>query len=231
MDLIDELLEIAGCSPLMEMAYPVNFSLEEFASIPSFKGRIAYCEQRLERLGSGTSRIAYKVDDEKCLKIAKNQKGIAQNIHEAHSILNRYDIGATVYNYDENSLWVEMQLARKCTKPEFKRIMGVSFDDMTSFAWACYVRRNPRNADIASSFISNPNIEKWVYDNEGVDSRADWLLNLETVVGDFDPSMGVLSDLTYVRNWGIVKENGKEKCVIIDDGLDEAIIKKIYLGD
>lgn len=74
MDLIDELLEIAGCSPLMEMAYPVNFSLEGFASIPSFKGRIAYCEQRLERLGSGTSRIAYKVDDEKCLKIAKKSK-------------------------------------------------------------------------------------------------------------------------------------------------------------
>lgn len=228
MNLIDELLEIAGCSPLMEMAYPANFSLEEFASISSFKGRIAYCEQRLQRLGSGTSRIAYKVDEEKCLKIAKNQKGIAQNIHEARSILDRYDIGATVYEYDENGLWVEMQLARKCTKPEFKQIMGVSFGDMSSFAWACYVRRNPHNAVIASSYITNPNIEKWVYDNEGTDARANWLLNLETFVGDFDPSMGVLRDVTSIRNWGIVKENGKEKCVIIDDGLDEAIAKEFY---
>lgn len=228
MNLIDELLEIAGCSPLLEMAYPTNFSLEEFASISSFKGRIAYCEQRLQRLGSGTSRIAYKVDEEKCLKIAKNQKGIAQNIHEAHSILDRYDIGATVYEYDENGLWVEMQLARKCTKPEFKQIMGISFGDMASFAWACYARRNPHNTNITSSFITNPNIEKWVYDNEGIDARADWLLNIETFVGDFDPSMGVLGDVTSIRNWGIVKENGKEKCVIIDDGLDEAIAKEFY---
>lgn len=228
MNLIDELLEIVGCSPLMEMAYPTNFSLKEFASISSFKGRIAYCEQRLQRIGSGSSRIAYKVDEEKCLKLPRIKKGIAQNIHEARSILDQYGIGATVYEYDENGLWVEMQLARKCTKPEFKQIMGVSFGDMSSFAWASYARRNPRNADIASSFISNPNIEKWVYDNEGIDARADWLLNLETFVGDFDPSMGVLRDVTSIRNWGIVKENGKGKCVIIDDGLDEAIAKEFY---
>lgn len=109
--------------------------------------------------------------------------------------------------------------------------MGVSFDDMVSFAWARYAQRNPRNADIASSFISNLNIEKWVYDNKDADARADWLVNFATFVEDFDPSMGVLSDLTYVRNWGIVRENGKEKCAIIDDGLDEAIIKELYLGD
>jgi hypothetical protein len=75
MDLINELLELAGCQTLTEMAYPTNFSLEEFSQIRSFKGRVDYCEQRLQRLGSGSSRIAYKVDDEKCLKIAKNQKG------------------------------------------------------------------------------------------------------------------------------------------------------------
>ena len=228
MDLIEELLELAGCQTLTEMAYPTNFSLEEFSQIRSFKGRVDYCEQRLQRLGSGSSRIAYKVDDEKCLKIAKNQKGIAQNIHEARSILDQYGIGATVYEYDENGLWVEMQLARKCTKPEFKRIMGISFDDMTSFAWASFARRNPHNKIILPVFIKNRSIEKWVYDNEGSDSRADWLLNFESFVGDFNPSMGVLRDVTSIRNWGIVKENGKEKAVIIDDGLDEAIAKEFY---
>ena len=67
---------------LKEMAYPTSFNMEEFKSIRSFADRVKYCEQRLKKLGAGSSRRVYQIDNEKCLKLAKNGKGIGQNIEE-----------------------------------------------------------------------------------------------------------------------------------------------------
>ena len=64
------------------MAYPVSFNMDEFKGIRSFADRVKYCENRLKKLGAGTSRRVYQIDNEKCLKLAKNRKGIAQNIEE-----------------------------------------------------------------------------------------------------------------------------------------------------
>lgn len=71
-------LEMAGVEePLEEMAYPTNFNFVELDSMRTFAERKRYCEERLQQIGVGSSRIAYKVDNEKVLKLAKNKKGIA----------------------------------------------------------------------------------------------------------------------------------------------------------
>ena len=62
-----------------EMAYPVSFNMDEFKMLKTFAARIKYCQARLQRISSGSSRIVYKIDNEKVLKLAKNRKGIAQN--------------------------------------------------------------------------------------------------------------------------------------------------------
>ena len=69
-------------SLVSEMAYPATFDMSVFKSLNSFQSRIEYCASRLKRLGAGSSRIVYQIDDEKCLKLAKNQKGVAQNLAE-----------------------------------------------------------------------------------------------------------------------------------------------------
>ena len=48
---------------IKEMAYPSNFNMEIFKSIKSFKDRINYCKERLSRIGAGSSRIVYAIDD------------------------------------------------------------------------------------------------------------------------------------------------------------------------
>ena len=57
-----------------EMAYPASFNMEEFKNCNSFAARVRYCQARLPRISSGSSRIVYKIDDEKVLKLAKNAK-------------------------------------------------------------------------------------------------------------------------------------------------------------
>lgn len=57
-----------------------GFSFETLTSLSSYKKRIAYCKQMLgQPIGNGSSRIVFQISDERVLKVAKNQKGIAQN--------------------------------------------------------------------------------------------------------------------------------------------------------
>jgi len=98
--------------------YPSSFDMEEFKKLTSFAARIRYCEEHLQRISSGSSRIVYKIDDEKVLKLAKNKKGLAQNEIEV-MYGQSYDLESTVahvFEHDENYLWVEMELARKVRK-------------------------------------------------------------------------------------------------------------------
>ena len=121
-----------------EMAYPSGWNLDEFERIRSFAGKARYCEMYLQRIASGTGRIVYKVDDNKALKLAKNQKGIEQNRVEAgDAYRNRaYDIFAGIYEAADDYSWIEMQLARKATPADFKKFTGYPFKVMQ--AWVCY---------------------------------------------------------------------------------------------
>ena len=113
----------------MKEDYPSSFSMDEFKKLTSFAKRIVYCQEHLQRISSGSSRIVYKIDDEKVLKLAKNKKGLAQNSTEIeqgqYSDLD--DILAKVFDSEANNLWVEMELARKLTKSKFKQITGFEF--------------------------------------------------------------------------------------------------------
>ena len=122
---------------LKEMAYPVSFDLGEFKNLNSFSKRIDYCEHRLQRISSGSSRIVYKIDEDKCLKLAKNKKGISQNENEIEHGQSNYEIFAKVFDSDENGLWLEMELAKKCNPSDFKKIIGYDFN--TVCEWIDYV--------------------------------------------------------------------------------------------
>lgn len=62
-----------------------GFSFETLTSQSSYKKRIDYCKQMLgQPIGKGLSRIVFQISDERVLKVAKNQKGIAQNEAEGN---------------------------------------------------------------------------------------------------------------------------------------------------
>ena len=78
-----------------------SFSLQELSNISSFRGRVQYCRQMLGfPIGNGSSRITFQIDDEKVLKLAKNEKGIAQNETEWDPLASQ-NYGMIVSKNDE----------------------------------------------------------------------------------------------------------------------------------
>ena len=96
---------------LQEMAYPKSFNMEEFKSLTSFKKRLEYANTHLPRkIGSGSARTIFQIDDEKVLKLAKNNKGYHQNKVEEDFYLQGFDIIAKVYDFDqENHSYLETE--------------------------------------------------------------------------------------------------------------------------
>lgn len=206
---------------LKEMAYPSNFDLWDFSTIRTFKDRVNYCKNRLKLLGNGSSRMVFQVDDEKVLKIAKNNKGIAQNEHEANWMRNTYGCFAKIFQGDTDSyLWIEMELARKAKEQDFVNYFGMSLEELGEvfgYIYDLYNHRERKNEGMDKYFKEVVFAEK----NEPI-------YRLYLYMMDFQPDRATIADWKQIRNWGVVNRDGKEEVVIIDDGFDETIHRDFY---
>jgi len=200
--------------------YPEQFDMDYFKSLPSFRARIKYCEDNLSRISSGSSRIVYKIDDTKVLKLAKNKKGIAQNDVEIE--YSKYydikDIVAEVFDYEENGLWVEMELATKLTIGKFKQITGLNFKDyglaLHNYAveHGVPVMRGKLKYKIDKEFMG----EMW--ENE-------FSYQILSFIANYDIPPG---DLGRLNTYGVVKRNGEDTIVMIDYGLTSDVYTSYY---
>jgi hypothetical protein len=211
---------------LEEMAYPVNFNMEELKNINSFVERVKYCNSRLKYLGQGSSRRVYMVDDEKCLKMAKNRKGIAQNIEEINLGNDIYagSCFAKVYDYDQNGLFVEMELARKAKESDFERLAGIPFDCYCDLIVRTAINYLPNNCQSRNWVTSSmEDIYNYVMDNiddfEFINQVIEYMSNFQ---------VKAYGDLQRLSSYGVVRRNGQEEMVIIDFGLTEDVFNNYY---
>jgi hypothetical protein len=197
--------------------YPLSWNIEEFKNLKSFNKRIKYCEQNLQRISSGTSRIVYKIDETKVLKLAKNEKGVAQNTTEMNfSEDYLWDmVVAKLFDYDEDGLWVEMELARKVTTSIWNNIVGIPIDifrDGTRFM-------EQQKGSLKTLYrLKEPERMEELYENDFTSTILDLIANYDVGSGDF----GKLS--TY----GLVNRDGKDEIVIIDYGLTNEVYDSYY---
>lgn len=196
--------------------YPASFDMETFKSLKTFKDRIEYCNKHLEKLGSGSSRTVFKIDENKCLKLAKNAKGIAQNETEITWGNDYYFKNILCWAFDSHpdGLWVEMELARKVKPSEFKNIVGFDVYTVGMYLMNFY---NENNGKISYNNI-DPKIKEQLAENEFVSKICDFVLSSDIHVGDFK----------RISSYGIVKRDGQEELVIIDYGLSHDTLKKHY---
>lgn len=221
---VDKEVVKEDCIPevINEMAYPASFDMEEFKKCNTFAARVRYCQARLPRIASGSSRIVYKIDDEKVLKLAKNAKGIAQNKTESNSYAEEVGIGAKVFDYEESGLWLEMELARKCIPNDFKAIVGQPFKVVQNYIM--YVAKQySRNM-----YISYDRRYKDLFaqiDNEEIDN-FEWF----NMLYDYMANTGLEAyvDLTRISSWGVVKRSYGDEIVLIDFGLDDENFDQYY---
>jgi hypothetical protein len=202
---------------LEEATYPESFNIEEFKKLTSFKDRIKYVSERLTKLGAGSSRIVYKIDDETVLKLAKNAKGVAQNENEIDYSQDSYleAIIANVFEYDDNGLWVEMEFATPIKKSSFEQIVGVSFENYSQ-AMRYYYFANIKPSRYNTGTKPENYDELW--ENEFMYEMFDFL-------GNYQPPIG---DLTRLSTYGIVKRNGVDTVVMIDYGLNDDVYNQFY---
>ena len=200
-----------------EYYYPPSFNMEEFKKLNSFNKRILYCRQFLTRISSGSSRIVYKIDDEMVLKLAKNTKGLLQNETEYDLSNNLYvgSIVTKVYDIHPEYYWIESELARKLTKSEFNKIIGLNFDDYCSVMSHHYHNSRP---GINFCPRPDPKIVEQMWENEFSYNMLDFMNAYDMPVGD----------LIRLSSYGIVNRNGIDEIVLIDYGLTDDILNKQY---
>lgn len=203
---------------MLDEDYPSSWNIEEFKKLNSFNARIKYCEANLQRISSGSSRIVYKIDDEKVLKLAKNKKGLAQN--EVEADYSQYDdishITARVFDYDPNNLWIEMELARKLRKPEFEKITGFKWND---FSIAMYnYGIDSGNVRGGHKMALDPAITEAMWEQEFTYAMFDFMGNYGIPAGD----------LRRTSSYGLVKRDGQDEIVMIDYGLTSDVYDSYY---
>jgi hypothetical protein len=203
--------------PDLQEDYPPNWNIETFKSLKSFSKRVKYCNENLQRLASGSSRIAYKIDEEKVLKLAKNRKGIAQNsVERDYYVQQSYgDVVAKVFDVDENDLWLEMELAKKLAPTRFKSLVGVSVEVVGQYL---QTKDDEDNGKKNSWRTIKPEIRAELDNNE-------WVQQVYTLCREVDLSVG---DFGRISSYGEVVRNGKPAVVIIDMGLSKTVWNDFY---
>jgi len=207
---------------LYEMAYPASFSFDEFDKIQNYSQKIKYATDHLVRMGSGSSRVIFKIDEEKVLKVAKNVKGLAQNSTEQdYSIQDWYgDIVAKVFKIGEEvkdvgPFYLEMELAKKLSPNRFKQLLGFSVQDLESWLRRQAFLHKKSKYDV----VIDPILKETLDNNEFVGQLWDMIQNF---------AMSFPGDFGRVNSYGEVLRDGKPTVVLVDFGLSESIHLDYY---
>jgi predicted nucleotidyltransferase len=217
---------------LDEMALPADWDPTALGHDKTFKSRLEYALQRARRLGGGSSRVAFVIPDngrETVLKIAKNNKGTAQNEAEVDILADGYtgklDIVIPIVDYDKKNpqpTWIQTELAKKVSQQKLSKLLhseklnyGISH-----FVYAVHNVLGNRKAympdlnKIKQDLITSGHTEQDIEIFMGYVDEVATLVNSSSLLVD---------DLGTASNWG--EYNGRP--VIIDLGFTEAV-KPMY---
>lgn len=200
-----------------------TFSLEELSSIRSFRGRYNYCVQHLgNHIGKGSSRATFQLDDEKVLKLAINEKGIAQNSQEGQKdyYLEQLDVVPQLFETDENYGWIISEYVLPAKSQDFKVCLGVDEKTFYRFIITDWVERCGTSRDKqyqAHNMLSQEQYEE-LLDNEN-------LIPWDDYIGNYRPPFG---DMISRRNYGMAMRNGYPTIVLLDSGLTDEIYNQYY---
>lgn len=218
---LQRIIHEAVASAMEEAVYPENFNVQEFKALPSFTARLKYARDRLPKLGRGSSRAVFQVDDTTVLKVAMNGKGKAQNKVEEdigyQSGNDNYYPVAKVFETGDDGAWIEMERAIKASLPTFEQVTGIRFGVFqTCLNYWEYKRRN-------SWAKLDPPRE---YQDLVLSGENEFMNNVIDLIGSYDMPAG---DIGAITSWGKVLRDGQIKMVLIDFGLTRSVWNDYYV--
>lgn len=195
-----------------------------------FAQTIKYAQERAEKLGTGSSRVAFEVEykgQPTVIKVAKNKKGIAQNVEEVNYLEDHYikdlNILVGLIDYDEENgddgiKWIHMEKLEKIKDSDFKKYTGgLTCHQLVAHAYNPTVHRSKQIWGEAKTEIFEKALE-YMEDND-----IDILSDLQDFFHNFYDVKA--NDLTRLANWGWCPKDKKPK--ILDIGFNE-VTAKLY---
>jgi hypothetical protein len=201
---IDNILKIANSFySLASDSNKLKEILEKISSLDTFEDRINMAEKKLERLSSGSSRIVFLTPEKTVLKLAKNNKGIAQNKEEL-KIGGKSKYVNKILSSDKNFLWLEVPFLDKINEKDFKEMTNFIFEDFgdsIKYQLSKSSKKKPKDFD---SICKDPLFKD--------------LINL---IKKFKLMPG---DIVRISSWGV-----KDNCpILIDTGLTSKVYSEFY---
>lgn len=201
---------------LEEAVYPPNFNVEEFKGLQSFAAKLRYAKQRLPKVASGSARAVFVVDDSTVIKIAMNEKGLAQNkVEQEIGSWGDYPV-AKVFDSGDGGAWLEMEKANKATAAAFKKIANISFKEFGKV-----ISRWSQEYEGKQPFINDLTDERY----EAITLENTLVIGLVQLLADYDMPWG---DVVKMSSWGVVNRKGREELVLIDYGLTKNVWRDYY---
>jgi hypothetical protein len=181
--------------------------LKELSNLKEFKDRVKLAEKHYKKLGKGSSRTVFQMDDKCILKVAHSDKGIQQNLVEMDPKKQRACTN-NVLVADAKSRWIIMPFTETVSKESFKKITGFGF---TPFMNALFYKFNNESRE-----WSPPKDYEDIQKSDLFKCVSELVLECDSQLGDYDkPS-----------SWGQLDN----KVVIRDYGLDRNTYDKMYDG-
>lgn len=198
---------LAAAEELPENSKDLSVILKNIEKLETYHARKKYAEKNLKHLSSGSSRIVYLTPKKTIIKLAKNDKGIAQNKAEANPDMKSKYLNKII-KHASNFSWLETHYLDKITAKDFKKMTDLDFDD---FGEA--IRYGLKNVS------GNTDKDKPKNFDEIVDSAI--YKDLKEIGKKFKLMPG---DLARISSWGT--KDGKP--ILIDAGLTKEVFEEYY---
>lgn len=181
--------------------------LANLAGLETYNARKKYAERNLKHLSSGSSRIVYLTPQKTIIKLAKNDKGIAQNQAEANPEMKSKYLNQII-SCAKNFAWCETHYLEKITESEFEQMTGLKFSDFGDS-----LRFGLKDVSGNKEIEKPENFEKV--------SKSDIYKELKDIGEKFKLLPG---DIARISSWG--SKDGRP--VLIDAGLTRDIFDEYY---
>lgn len=217
LDILKESLHRTNMYENVDIKYPEGFNIKGLHNIKSFAGRQKYIAQHLEKIGAGSARVVYKIDDNHVLKLAKNDKGLAQNSVEGDFSMHQWysDFVPELIDKDEDDLWIIKERITKITRKEFERLSGYKFDEFSLMLRKLINDRTSNKPFYAK--IDDDKYEEFI-DDEFIVDLTDFIVNYDLEVGDIGGNL---------NNWGKSQKH-TDNPVLADVGLTKSVYQQHY---
>lgn len=202
----DIFYSLATKEKLPDNSKDLKIILKNIENLETYSARTKYAEKNLKRLSSGSSRIVYLTPEKTVVKMAKNDRGIAQNKAESNPKMKSKYINSIISKAKNNS-WIETHFLDKITEKEFEKMTKLKFEDFGDA-----IRYGLK--DVSGNSNKKPAKFEQV-------SKSDIYKNLINI-GEKFKLMG--GDLARISSWGC-KDNHP---IILDSGLTKEVFDDFY---